>query len=164
MLPSSRLGSMSFLYKLCLQLIIDQDHDDVCFLCSLCCCIYFKSLCLCLCPGFASLVKTDNYMASGLLCIQCMCMTLAAVTDNCDCLAFQSCKITIFLISKSLPFSFPPSFCVFALVLHKIIVYQFTVLVIDLNVEGSSGQSGKTGTCKFKNLNILEHTQESAQF
>ena len=51
----------------CLFLIVNQDHDNICFFCCLCCCIYFKSLLLCAFPGSASLIKTDNYMASRFL-------------------------------------------------------------------------------------------------
>ena len=58
-----------FFVKSCLLLIVDQDHDDISFLCSFCCCINFKSLCLCFCPGLAAFIKTDNNMASGFLCI-----------------------------------------------------------------------------------------------
>ena len=58
-----------FFVKSCLLLIIDQDHDDISFLCSFCCRINLKSLCFCFCPGLASFIKTDNNMASGFLCI-----------------------------------------------------------------------------------------------
>ena len=34
----------------CLKLIIDQDHNNICFFRCLCCRIYFKTLRLCLCP------------------------------------------------------------------------------------------------------------------
>ena len=56
-----------FLVHISLQLIVDQDHDDICFFCSLCCGIYFKALCLSLCPGLAALVQTDDDVTSGLL-------------------------------------------------------------------------------------------------
>ena len=55
-----------FLVHICLQLIVDQDHDDISLFCSLCCGVYFKSLCLCFCPRLAALVKTDDNIASGL--------------------------------------------------------------------------------------------------
>ena len=54
------------LVKCCLLLIVDQNHDDICLLCSFCCCIYLKTLCLSLCPGFTSLVQTDDYIATRL--------------------------------------------------------------------------------------------------
>ena len=39
-----------FLIHISLKFIVDKDHDDISFLCSFCCCIYFKSLSFCFCP------------------------------------------------------------------------------------------------------------------
>ena len=83
-----------------LQLIVDQDHDDICLFCSLCCCIYFKSLCFCFCPGFRALIQTDNYITSTFFCIQCMCMSLAAISDNSNCLTIQKSKVTVTFIEN----------------------------------------------------------------
>ena len=55
-----------FLVHICLKLIVDQDHDDISLFCSLCCGVYFKSLCLCFCPRLAALVKTNDNITSGL--------------------------------------------------------------------------------------------------
>ena len=74
-----------FLIHISLFLIIDQNHDDISLLCSLSCCIYFKSLLFSSLPGSAAFIKTDNDVTSGLLQVQCVSMSLAAVTDNCDC-------------------------------------------------------------------------------
>ncbi len=89
-----------------LQFIVDQDHNDICLLCSFCRRIYFKALCFCFCPGSGAFIQTDNDVASGLLCVQCVCMSLAAVTDHCDCLAFQQGKVTIFLVKNLCHFLF----------------------------------------------------------
>ena len=81
-----QVGLDVILVQISLLLIIDQDHDDVSTLCSFCSGKYFKSLCLSLCPGLGALVQTDDNMTSGILQVQCVCMTLAAVADNCDSL------------------------------------------------------------------------------
>ena len=81
-----QVGLDVVLVQISLLLIIDQDHDDVSTLCSFCSGEYFETLCLSLCPGLGALVQTDDNMTSGILQVQCMCMTLAAVADNCDSL------------------------------------------------------------------------------
>ena len=81
-----QIGLDVILVQICLLLIVDQDHDDVSTLCSFCSGKYFKSLCLSLCPGLGALVQTDDNMTSGILQVQCVCMTLAAVADNSDSL------------------------------------------------------------------------------
>ena len=78
-----------FFVQLSLFLIVDQDHDDISQLCSLCCCVNFEALCFSFSPGSGSFVKTDNNVASGIFQVQCMCMTLAAVSDDGDRLAIQ---------------------------------------------------------------------------
>ena len=87
-----------FFVQLCLLFIIDQDHDNVSLLCSFRRGKDFKALLLCSLPGSGALIKTDDYVASRFLQIQCMGMSLAAITDDCDCLAFQEGKVAIFLI------------------------------------------------------------------
>ena len=64
------------------------------------CCIYFKSLCFCFCPGFRALIQTDNYITSTFFCIQCMCMSLAAISDNSNCLTIQKSKVTVTFIEN----------------------------------------------------------------
>ena len=81
-----------------LLLVIDEDHDDVCLFGSFICCKHFKALCLSLGPGFASLVQTDDDVASGILQVQRMGMALAAVADNRDGFAFQQGKVAVFLV------------------------------------------------------------------
>ena len=88
------------LVKCSLLLIIDQNHDDISHLCGFCCCINSKSLLFCFLPGLAALIQTDTYITSGLLEVQCMCMTLAAVTDDGDLFSLEQGKITIFLIKN----------------------------------------------------------------
>ena len=73
----------------CLLLIVDQDHDDVRHLSCLSSIVNRESLSLSLSLGLGSLIKAYDNIASGLLEVECMRMTLAAVADNCDCLAFQ---------------------------------------------------------------------------
>ena len=87
-----------FFVKLRLFLIIDQNHDDVSFLSSFCCCIYFKSLFLGFFPRSASLIKTYNDIASGIFQVLRMCMSLTAITDNRDGLSFQKAHVTVFLV------------------------------------------------------------------
>ena len=48
----------------CLLLIVDQNHDDICFFGCLSCCIYLESLLLCFLPGTAALIQAYNYVAS----------------------------------------------------------------------------------------------------
>ena len=75
-----------------LLFIVDQDHDDVCLLCSFCGCKYFKALLFSLCPGLAAFIQTNDdscLVTERFLCIQGMCMTLAAVADDCNGLAIQ---------------------------------------------------------------------------
>ena len=92
-----------------LQFIVDQDHDDICLLCSLGGCIYLKALFLCTLPGSAALIKPDDHVASGLFCIQRMRMSLTAVADDCDRLPFQHGKVTVFLIINLCHCFSPPS-------------------------------------------------------
>ena len=44
-----------------------------------------QPLSFCLCPGFGTFIKSYNDVTARLLQIQGMCMSLAAVTDYCDC-------------------------------------------------------------------------------
>ena len=78
-----------FFVHISLQFIVDQDHDNVSSFSCFCSCIYFESLCFCFCPGFASFIQTNNNITSRLFCVQSMCMSLATVTDNGNCLSFQ---------------------------------------------------------------------------
>ena len=84
-----QIGLDVLFVQLSLFLIVDQDHDDVSQLCSLCCCVNFEALCLSLGPGSGAFVKTDDNVASGLFQVQCVCVTLAAVSDDGDRLAIQ---------------------------------------------------------------------------
>src|SRR5699024_1118733 len=89
------------LIHISLQLIVDQNHDDIRSLCGLCSCVNLKSLFLSLRPGFASLIQTNDNMASGILGVQCVCVSLAAVSDNSDGLAIQQRQVTVILIKNS---------------------------------------------------------------
>ena len=84
--------------KLCLFFIVDQNHNDIGLLCSFCSCKHFKALLLCPAPWLGALIKPDDHMAPWFLQIQRMCMSLTAVSDNCNGLAFQQWKITVLLI------------------------------------------------------------------
>ena len=92
-----------------LFLIVDQDHDDISLFCSLSSGIYFESLCLCFCPGFAAFIKSNNNITAGIFQVQCMSMSLASVADNCDFLCLPV-KRDYNLPDKKvlLPFYFPP--------------------------------------------------------
>ena len=81
-----------------LLLIIDQNHDDVSLFRRFCGCVDFKALFLCSLPASGSLIETDDDLASGVSEVQRMRMSLAAVADDCDCLAFQQGKIAVFLV------------------------------------------------------------------
>ena len=78
-----------FLVHICLQFIVDQDHDDICLLCSFCCCINLEALFFRSLPRFASFIKSDDDITSGFFQVQSVCMSLASVSDNCDLLSFQ---------------------------------------------------------------------------
>ena len=81
-----------------LQLVVDQDHDHVSPLGSLSRGVHLKTLGLGLSPGLAPLIKPDDHIAPGLLGVEGVGMSLAAVADNRDGLAIQHRQITIFLI------------------------------------------------------------------
>ena len=87
-----------FLIQCSLLLIIDEDHDHICLLCSFCCCIYFESLLFSFFPGTGSLIQTNDDMASWFLCIQRMCMSLASISDHGYGLAIQCSQVTVILI------------------------------------------------------------------
>ena len=53
-----------FFVHICLFFIIDQNHDDICLFCSLCCCIYFKALLFGSLPGLTSFIQTNNDIAA----------------------------------------------------------------------------------------------------
>ena len=55
------------LIHISLQLIVNQDHNNICLFCSLCRSVNLEALIFCFCPGFASFIKTDNDIASGFL-------------------------------------------------------------------------------------------------
>ena len=84
----------------CLFLIIDQDHNDICTLCCLRSRVDLKSLLLCLLPGLGTLIEPDDDLASGVSQVQCMCMSLASITDNCNCLPVKQGQIAVFLIEN----------------------------------------------------------------
>ena len=65
-----------------LQLIVDQNHDDICPLCSLGIGLHRETLLLCLLSRLGALVKTHANINAGILQVQRMCMTLTTVTDN----------------------------------------------------------------------------------
>ena len=94
-----------------LQLVVDQNHDNVCPLRSLGSCINLKPLCLGARPGFASLVKADNHVAAGFLRVQSLRMALASVADYRNGLTLQKGKIAVFLIIDLCHFFIPPSYC-----------------------------------------------------
>ena len=100
------------LVKVCLLLVIDQDHDNVSLLCCFCSGINLEALCHCLVPALRALIQTDNHVASGILQIQCVCVSLAAVANDCDCLSVQKGQITIFLVENLCHFFFPP-YCLY---------------------------------------------------
>ena len=52
--------------EVCLLLIVDQDHDDICFFSSLRSRKHLKTLFFCLLPGSAALIQTNDHMAGGL--------------------------------------------------------------------------------------------------
>ncbi len=87
-----------FFVQLSLLFIIDQDHDNVSLLCSFRRGKDFKTLLLCSLPGSGTFIETDDDVASRFFQVQRVGVSLAAVTDDCDCLAFQKGKVAIFLI------------------------------------------------------------------
>ena len=118
-----------------LQLVIDQNHDDIRFFCSFSSRIHLKALLLGALPGSASLVKTDDDVTSGLLCIQSMRVSLAAVADDCDGLSFQHGKITVFLI-----INFCHCFllhCLNCVCFYKIVIHKPAVLIRNLHIKGA---------------------------
>ena len=58
-----QVGFNGLLIHLCLQFVINQNHNDICLLSRFCRSIYLKSLRLRLCPGFRAFIKPDNYIA-----------------------------------------------------------------------------------------------------
>ena len=84
--------------QLRLLLVIDQDHDDIRFLRGLSCRIDLEALLHGPLPAPGSLIETDDDMASGLLQVQRMCVSLASIADDRDGLSLQEGQITVFLI------------------------------------------------------------------
>ena len=99
-ISGSKIGSNVLLVHISLKLVIDKDHDDISPLGSLSCGEDFKTLLYCSVPALGTLVKTDNDLASGLLKVKSVSMTLAAVSDNGNGLALEKGKVTIFLIKN----------------------------------------------------------------
>ena len=60
----------------------------------------FKTLLYSSVPALGTLIKTDNDLASGLLKVKSVSMTLAAVSDNGNGLALEKGKVTIFLVKN----------------------------------------------------------------
>ena len=61
-----QVGLDVFLVHVCLQLIVDQDHDDICCLYSVCCEHNCEAVFFCLCCGLGALVKTYYYINTGI--------------------------------------------------------------------------------------------------
>ena len=93
-----QVGLDGLFVHLCLFLVVDQNHDHIRAFCGLCRSIYFEALCLSFRPGFASLIQSDDDVASGFLQVQRMCVTLASVADNSDGLVLQQTHVAIFLV------------------------------------------------------------------
>ena len=93
-----QVGLDRLFVHLCLLLIIDQDHNNICPLCRLSSSIYLKSLLFGFLPGLASLIETYDDFAPGISKILSMCVSLASIADNGNCFALQQTHITIFLI------------------------------------------------------------------
>ena len=49
-------------------------------------------------PAAAALSQTDNDVQAGIFQIQSLSVSLAAITDNGDCFAFQNIQIRVFVI------------------------------------------------------------------
>ena len=88
-LAGAQVGSDILFIHSSLLLIVDQNHDDVGLLRCLCSRIHLKSLRFCFRPGFASLIKANDNIIAGILQIQRMCVSLAAITDDGYFFAFQ---------------------------------------------------------------------------
>ena len=83
-----------------LFLIIDQNHDDISLLRCLRSGINLESLCLGFSPGLTALVKADNNITAGILQVQCVSVSLAAVTDDGYFFSFQQRKVAVLLIKN----------------------------------------------------------------
>ena len=70
-----------------LQLIVDQNHNDIRPLRCLGIGLNRNALLLSLLSRLGALVKTDANFNSGILQVQCMRMSLAAVADDCHSVA-----------------------------------------------------------------------------
>ena len=112
-----------------LLFVVDQNHDDVSFFRCLGSGEHLKALRLSLCPGLAALVEADDNIAAGFLEVQRMCVTLAAVADDCDGLALEQGQVAVALIING-------CFHVFFVVFHfEILLIYMRVVCRELRVE-----------------------------
>ena len=93
-----QVRSDALLVDLCLLLVGSEDHDKICFLCSIsnghdleAC--FFSSL-----PGLGTFTQTNAHVATRILQIQRMSMTLRAIADNGDLLTLDELGICVLLV------------------------------------------------------------------
>ena len=100
-LALGQVGLDALLVELCLLLVVDEDHNDISNLCSLCSGHNLETLLLGLCPALAALVQTYDYFNAAVLEVECVSVALGAVTDDSNGLAAQSLQIAVLLIENS---------------------------------------------------------------
>ena len=84
-----------------LALVVNEDHNDVSILRRVRSSHNLQAGRFCFCPALGAVVQTDNDIHAALMQVQCMRMTLRAVTDDRNGLAVELLKIAILLIENS---------------------------------------------------------------
>ena len=86
------------LVNISLLLIRNQDHNDISLLGSLSYWQNLQAVLLSNLLGLGAFIQTNDNVQSALLQVQCMSMTLAAITNNCNSLATDNAPVCILII------------------------------------------------------------------
>lgn len=73
-----------------LVLIWSQNHNDVCFCSCICNRLHFEALFLCEFYRLRIWAKTNYYVYAGIAQVECVCVTLGTVTNDCYLLAIEN--------------------------------------------------------------------------
>ncbi|MPM65128.1 hypothetical protein SDC9_112020 [bioreactor metagenome] len=94
-LACTQIGFHAVAVDLCLLLIGEQQHDDLCHGTGLLDGRDLKSGFLCNRPTLGTLVQTDDHINPALMQVQCVCMPLAAVSDDGNLLSIKLLEICL---------------------------------------------------------------------
>jgi len=91
----TQVGLNAFAVDFCLLFIRQQQHDDLGHGASLFNSRDLESCLFCNCPTLGALVQADDYIHPALMQVQCVCVSLAAVSDDGNLLSIKLLEICL---------------------------------------------------------------------